>query len=452
MTSNYAWLKARNSIPGRPTRFTLFLVGGASVIIMMFMFAGHQYSDYHDIQPFINYKDTHPKGTCSPEDYSAGSWKPAHKFPPGTKMKDKTDAIAFGGYEGCAADREFFWHLGTDRPDQWKNRFPMAYDHVWSPGEGCNIRPLDREALVTDLVQKGGWLLVGDSVTENHFFSLSCLLYPHVRATPNYTENPYFERDWQQNLYLLPTSPLVPKLKFPEGFSIENTPLVTFRRVDFLLSREELERLYDAVYPSGSNPPLFSEEAFWTLSPSEYLAQFTSKENNYQTMIVNSAGHWTVNVLQAMKDVESKGGGVGNILHFFQHATAMWADLVQKHLDKSDRKDRQVVVRAYLSGHENCFNLFEPYTYIHEYTTQWWNWNWITEYNYIFQVCMLLAAGIIALIQSQWLLNSALYPNIHFLSIDRPGMLRPDAVSSSPFSSIITDTFGSTFPEIAFTS
>ena len=301
-------------------------------------------------------------------------------------MKERTDAIAFGGFQGCAADREFFWHLASDRPEQWENRFPMAYDYLWSPGDGCDLRPLDREALVRDLVEKGGWMLIGDSVAENHFFSLSCLLYPHVRATPNYTENPYFERHWPQHLYLLPTSPLVGKLKFPQGFSIENTPLVSFRRVDLLLSREELERLYNSIYSPSPDSPLFSDDTFWSLSPFEYVGQFTSKENNYQTMVVSTAGHWTTSVFQATKDDESKGGGVGNILHFFQHAAAMWADLVQKQLDKSDRKDRQVVVRSYLSGHENCFSLFKPYTYVHEYSTQWWNWNWITEYNDIFKV------------------------------------------------------------------
>lgn len=381
MPSGYTLLKPKGPSIGRPTRFTVVLMTSAS-ILLTFVFIAYQYSDNYDFLPKI----TPVPGKCPAEAYAAGAWRPANKFPPGTKMKDKSDAVAFGGFEGCAADREFYWHLGSDHPDQWENRFPMAYDHVWSPPEGCDIRPFDREALVTDLVQKGGWLLVGDSVTENHFFSLSCLLYPHVRATPNYTENPYFERDWQQNLYLLPTSPLVPKLKFPEGFSIENTPLVSFRRIDLLLSREELERLYNTIYAPGPDFSLFSEETFWSLSPHEYVRQFTSKENNYQTMVVNTAGHWTTRVFQGMEDSKDKGGGVGNILYFYQHAIAMWADLVQKILNESDRNDRQVVVRAYLSGHENCFNLFKPYTYIHEYTTQWWNWNWITEYNDIFQV------------------------------------------------------------------
>jgi len=385
MSSNYAWLKNKNTFTGRPTRRTVILMASASIILTI-MFVAYQHSDNYHLQPYFH-SNTPIPGKCPAEAYAAGSWKPAKKFPPGTKMKENTDAVAFGGFEGCASDREFFWHLGSDRPEQWGNRYPMAYDYAWSPADGCDIRPFDREALVTDLVQKGGWLLVGDSVTENHFFSLSCLLYPHVRATPNYTENPYFERDWQQNLYLLPSSPLVPKLKFPEGFSIESTPLVSFRRVDFLLSREELEGLYNSIYTPGANFSLFSNEAFWSLSPHEYVKQFTSKENNYQTMVVNTAGHWTTGVFEGMKDSENKGGGVGNILYFFQHATAMWADLVQRILKESDRDDRQVVVRAYLSGHENCLNVFKPHTYIHEYTTQWWNWNWITEYNDILQVC-----------------------------------------------------------------
>ena len=381
MSSNYAWLKNNNSFTGRPTRRAVILMGGATIILTL-MFAVYQHSDNYHLQPYF-----HSSSRCSAEAYSAGSWKPANKFPSGTKMKEKSDAIAFGGFEGCAADREFFWHLASDRPEQWKNRFPMAYDYTWSPADDCNIRPLDREALVTDLVQKGGWFLIGDSVTENQFFSLSCILYPHVRATPNYTDNPYYGRDQQQDLYLLPTSPLIPKLKFPRGFSIENTPLVSFRRVDLLLSQEELEGLYNSIYAPGANFSLFSDEAFWSLSPYEYVEQFTSKENNYQTMIVSTAGHWTTSLLHGMKDSKNKGGGVGNTLYFFQHASAMWADLVQRLLKESNRDDRQVVVRAYLSGHENCLNIFKPYTYIHEYTTQWYNWNWITEYNDIFQVC-----------------------------------------------------------------
>lgn len=66
---------------------------------------------------------------------------------------------------------------------------------------------------------------------QEHFFSLSCTLYPHVIATPDYSgDNAYFDRAWPQNLYLNPKSPLISSLRFPPGFDTEKTPLVTFRR------------------------------------------------------------------------------------------------------------------------------------------------------------------------------------------------------------------------------
>lgn len=43
---------------------------------------------------------------------------------------------------------------------------------------------------------------VEDSVTEQHFFSLSCDLYPHVIATPDFSKTGGSgPRDWVQNLY-----------------------------------------------------------------------------------------------------------------------------------------------------------------------------------------------------------------------------------------------------------
>jgi hypothetical protein len=36
----------------------------------------------------------------------------------------------------------------------------------------------------------------------------------------------------------------MPEIIMPEGFSIENTPLVSFRRVDLLLNETELHTLY----------------------------------------------------------------------------------------------------------------------------------------------------------------------------------------------------------------
>ncbi|KAF8547611.1 hypothetical protein OG21DRAFT_1517191 [Imleria badia] len=257
------------------------------------------------------------------------------------------------------------------------------------------------------MVEQGGWLLMGDSITENHFFSLSCLLYPHVRATPNYTENPYFDRAWPQKLYLSPTSPLIPELDFPPNFSIENTPLVLFRRVDLLLNQGDLETIYqnsfrteaedeDPTATNATTKSLFSEETTWSLSPSEYMPILLSSppESNFGTLVVSTGGHWTTTLMNALRDEEAgeeAGYGIENVKAFFKVAMRTWAGQVQDAIDEYRRnggtRPKQVVVRAYLPGHEDCHNHREPWGEIQPYEFRWYNWPWIKDYNAIFKVC-----------------------------------------------------------------
>ncbi|KAI0072068.1 hypothetical protein K474DRAFT_1605797 [Panus rudis PR-1116 ss-1] len=384
-------------------------------------------------------------------------------------MERPEDALEFTGFESCASDREFWWHLAADEPGKW-DRFPAVTAWEWRPSQDCDLRPFRAEEVVTDMVENGGWLLIGDSVTELQFFSLSCLLYPHVRATPNYTENPYFDRAWPQNLYLSPSSPLLPTLSLPPSFNISSTPLVTFRRVDLLLSKDELIELYDELYPPSptSNPnskpnsnsepgerkgkgneTLFSDERFWSLSPHEYMDIFLSPlpHAHYTTLIISTAGHWTTTLLRAFRDEEvgeEKGYGVERMLPFFREAMRRWAEVVQGRLSESFNqgggeslasddsfasdgenvggnsgngrlggkgRTRQVIVRAYLPGHEDCHSHREPWKEWVPFKWKFYNWPWIGEFNRIFQD----------------VLSSPSYPDIHFLPIDRPGLLRPDA-------------------------
>ncbi|KAG6332389.1 hypothetical protein ID866_6699 [Astraeus odoratus] len=234
---------------------------------------------------------------------------------------------------------------------------------------------------------------------------MSCLLYPHVRATPNYTENPYFDRAWVQNLYLLPTSPLVPELRFPAGFSIETTPLVTFHRVDLLFNKDDLDAIYrrtlvpdDAfgidIERELANKTLFSEEATWSSSPTEYMPEFLADppQSNYGTLVVSTAGHWTTTLLSAFRDElagEEWGYGIGELKEFFGIAMREWAQQVQeaitKYRSRGGKRPKQVVVRAYLPGHENCHNLHEPVAEIPPYHWRWYNWPWIQDFNEIFK-------------------------------------------------------------------
>ncbi|CAL1705920.1 unnamed protein product [Somion occarium] len=393
------------------------LAFGILTLVFLALYTFFPSSSFSSWTPSLDFLASRVRSGCTPEQWANGQWIPRTLHTNKTEMTKQEDALEFIGFEGCASSREFFWHLGAD-VQNW-DHFPGVAAWKWKPSNECDIRAFDAEALVQDMVEQGGWLLIGDSVTELQFFSMSCLLYPHVRATPNYTENPYFDRAWPQNLYLSPESPLVEKLHPPTGFNISSTPLVTFRRVDLLLSQDELVDLHNELHHPPSNFTLFSDELFWSLSPKEYLdiLQKPLPEGNYGTLVISTAGHWTTTLLHAFRD-ESKGEdagfGIDKMFPFFREAMKKWADMVQSALaaDKGTAggRSRQVVVRAYLPGHENCHNHREPWAVWQPFQWKFYNWPWIGDFNKIFED----------------VLSSPSYPDIHYLSIDHPGLLRPD--------------------------
>lgn len=99
------------------------------------------------------------RGSCSPEAWSSGYWR----YSPNIDLPALTSAdqaLAFAGLEGCAADREYYWHLGADHEEQW-DRFPSVSSYKWQPPSQCDVRPLNGAVMVKDMVENGGWLLLG---------------------------------------------------------------------------------------------------------------------------------------------------------------------------------------------------------------------------------------------------------------------------------------------------
>ncbi|KAJ1300925.1 hypothetical protein OPQ81_003351 [Rhizoctonia solani] len=389
---------------------------------------------------------------CSPAEFSDGAWEPKSPesyplehflalYPFNASDPDalkKTyaptpevtrDPLAPLGFAGCASGRERTWHLGMhddgtpDHPEMWEYVVRGAsYD--WVPrSTSCRKynEKVDAEQFVTMLVEQGGWFLVGDSVSEQHFFSMSCLLYPHVRATPDYgPTGGGGPRDWPQNLYLNPSSPLISQLKPPVGFDMERTPLVTFRRVDLLFDKPELDAIHRAMHTNASGDvpdTLFGPEAAesYNLSPNTYLEQFTQPlpEGNYRNLIVSTAGHWTTGSLPGARDPDDTKAGATNpaVYKTFVEAVRVWTNQVSSALI-NDSKERQVLIRAYLPGHEyDCHKEPGPLTEVREFSQEWYNWSWIGRMNEAFK----------AAIASKG--NS----RIKFLGLDRMALLRPDA-------------------------
>ena len=83
-------------------------------------------------------------------------------------MTKREDALEFAGLEGCASDREFFWHLASDVKEQW-SRWPKVASYVWKPADNCDVRPLDGSAMIKDMVEQGGWLLLGGTFKQYRY-------------------------------------------------------------------------------------------------------------------------------------------------------------------------------------------------------------------------------------------------------------------------------------------
>ena len=381
------------------------LILGASFTFLLFLYlsAGSTFSSILSSKSFAF--ETKP-GTCPPRAYANGKWTGPYYRTDAWIMTNKSQAMTFAGFEGCASSREFDWHLASDTERQW-NRFPDAQSFRWTVGkeDGCDgLLDFDKEQMVQDLVDQGGWLLLGDSITEGHFFSLSCTLYPHVIATPKYKPNSWFDRAWYQDLYLNPESPLLRRLRIPPGFNITTTPLATYRRIDLLFERKDLEELHRKIHPTTrSDFSLFSEEETWSLSPNEYMPLFFNR--GYSTLVINTAGHWTTTLFggygpKEPAAFEGAKRGIDGVIDFFGHAMRLWADEVQGALRDSANFDgglrkRQVVIRAYLPGHDSCRWHRKPLARL---PMRWpWNgifsgrnnWAQIWKFNEVFEVGLL---------------------------------------------------------------
>ena len=142
------------------------------------------------------------------------------------------------------------------------------------------------------------------------------------------------------------------------------------------------------------------------MSPEEYVREFTAPlpQGNYATMVVSTGGHWTTTMLAGLKDTQLFHDGVYNVVSFFREAMDAWARDVQGMLRDTEvaerrsrsrkhgeerRPPRQVVVRAYLPGHEDCHNFRAPIGEYAKGVNGWYNWNQIGDFNRAFEVRLL---------------------------------------------------------------
>jgi hypothetical protein len=146
----------------------VFCLGLALTLVVTFLTVSH--TSVSTLQTRLFNSQAHievelpPQSQCSPEAWADGHWM----YHPRSSLKNATNAgdlLDSGGFSGCACSREYDMQLGSDTPEQLVKQ-PKVDSYQWVPSENCNISALDGKAMVKQMVEEGGWLLLGGRLTS----------------------------------------------------------------------------------------------------------------------------------------------------------------------------------------------------------------------------------------------------------------------------------------------
>lgn len=157
---------------------TKVLLLGAIITFLITLYTFSSPYSFHISNWSSIFSQERQRSSCTPEEWSSGRWV----YSPTSDLVNLTrpeQALSLAGFEGCAADREYHWHLGTDHEELW-DRFPKVSSYRWLPSSQCDVHPLNGAAMVKDMVANGGWLLLGGMSAPFFGVRVSCIDLPHL--------------------------------------------------------------------------------------------------------------------------------------------------------------------------------------------------------------------------------------------------------------------------------
>ncbi|TKA52847.1 hypothetical protein B0A53_04543 [Rhodotorula sp. CCFEE 5036] len=413
---------------------------------------------------------------CTPLDWSNGTWIPLD--PPLSPWATIWDASPDFHNRGCAQNwHRGDWYLGLVPPGSQpgpisspenaagpQGEWPMsryrrqAAGWVWEPGtEVCDEEvelpwyemsevvvagTLGEEdegtvRLLQDLIDRGGWLILGDSLSEGHFMSLSCTLFPHVRAVWPYPAMSEWRQIKEEHLLLSRESPLVAagRLVVPDDWDWDGTPLVSHVRTDHGLAPIELVQAYEDLRSSPPNEtsrfaellspasranpqPLLTDVE--TFSPTlDYMLELflrPSGPRNITTEISPSYGASTTpaDAIELERRTTQSARYRALIFSTGAHFSSRHFNLVVEALGKAsedEKRDKEVIVRPTSNGHDDCHAAKGPLKDVDRNKSSMYSWKDMWDMND----------------RAEALVQKLAHPQVSWLDITRPSTLRPDA-------------------------
>lgn len=216
-------------------------------------------------------------------------------------------------------------------------------DWVWKPD--CEIRPFDPTAMVHRFIQKGALLIVGDSLSEEQFISLACLLGQHIQMNKQVSEpvtgikkNPFVSR----TLNLRQESPLRRLLPADD----QDRDLVVWIRSDLLAQHHDFSIvLPDQDLPDGTYQPTTQKWTHVLLAARHNSRSKVKLENVFAYAILSTGPHWA---LHRWGWDESQ---TSLLLAKYNEMVRQVTSFVVGHAASRGIK---VFIRSSVAGHEKC--------------------------------------------------------------------------------------------------
>ncbi|POV96255.1 hypothetical protein PSTT_15750, partial [Puccinia striiformis] len=343
--------------------------------------------------------------TCTSKLWSNGHWEQRNvtsmPLPPPIRSQAQAMKISNFPTHYCASNRLDLVNTGmpqleNDTAQYWDWRYRAA---------GIPVKPHPTpEQLLNSLVNEGGWLMIGDSLSAQWFMSLSCYLAPYVYAVPHFTP----DTPWNatQHLYLNNASALVRSMELPVGFDLNTTPLVSILRSGLLLSRTEVKEVIEKNNLIYDDKPMFGPERVYDMHTSEYTADFLDPKLRYSKMIASAGAHYTALLFQDRP--------FHQIAEIFHYNFERWAEIMTEVLKDPRSKGKKILYRTATAGHDKCNReRGGPWNEEKVLETPVWNWQTIPLFNKI----------------ADSVLTALKQPRLELMAIERPAMMRPDALN-----------------------
>ncbi|PLW16502.1 hypothetical protein PCANC_02053 [Puccinia coronata f. sp. avenae] len=350
---------------------------------------------------------------CTSKLWSNGHWEKRNvtsmPLPPPISTQAQAMKVSNFPMHYCSSNRlpltnTAIPRLENDTSEFWDWRYRVSsYD--WRSGceaVGIPVKPHPTpEQLINTLVNEGGWIMIGDSLSAQWFMSLSCYLAPYVYAVPHFTP----DTPWNatQHLYLNSGSSFVQRMQLPIGFDVKKTPLVSVLRSGLLLSKPEIKEVIDKYHLINDTKPMFGPEKVFDMHTSEYIEHFLDPQLRYSKLIASSGAHYTALLFQDRP--------FHQIAEIFHHNFERWAEIMTGALNDPRSKGKKILYRTATAGHDKCYlERGGPWNEEKILETPVWNWQYIPLFNRI----------------ADSVLTALNQPRLELMAVERPAMMRPD--------------------------